>query len=436
MSIVRQMSQLLLRGSLANVTMANLTEEQQSHIDQVMLKVSSHPKMANHKARFIKELGSTIGADYREDRSTAEEEFQIAIWRGAVDLVYHNKYQFSCKSCSNTSYIGKNGRRKEFDRQYPICPSCNKVEISSTGDTQYFIGQFVDHHLFQSSYHDFNKDQQPPKCKSPILYHVVSSRYDNPTDILNDDEQMVKFFSEYLWNYFRQMLKENGRFEHHKSPKLISGPGHEILLEEILSLCKKMKIEHHYCKETQPKNEYIIGIYGLKTPPEFTCELLEILQKANNNNIHIRVNIDSIIIKRNDNAPILEAFVSKPEHVIMLSGHQSPNENEEGQNFTISQISYRTIGVEQMQQVNHTAIIDNEDVITAIRHSLPDGECQQVFDIWSGRGETFIEFSKEYGDKRACINHIARYMGITTRAVNQYKETIRINMLAHGMCPE
>lgn len=436
MSIVRQMSQLLLRGSLANVTMANLTDEQQKHIEATINKISSHPKMANHKARFMKELGSTIGADYKDDRAAAEEEFQIAIWRGAVDLIYHNKYKFSCRSCHKSAYVGKNGRRKDFDRQYPICPACHSVEVVKPGDTVFTVGQFVDHHLYQSAYADFTSEQVAPQCKTPISYQVINTRFDNPDIILNDDEQLVKFFSEYLWNYFRQMLKENSRFEHHKKPQLITGPGHEIILQEILSLCSKMKIEHYYGNDIIIKNEYSIIISGLKTPPEFTVEFLDILCKARNNNISITINDNSIIIKKQDDAPFLEAYVSKPEHVLMLNGQSNSDEEDEGQSFTISQISYRTIGAEQMCQEDHTALIDNEDVLSAIRHSLPDGECQRVFDIWSGRGDSFIEFTKQFGDKRACINHIARHMGITTRAVNQHKETIRINMLAHGMFPE
>jgi hypothetical protein len=196
-----------------------------------------------------------------------------------------------------------------------------------------------------------------------------------------------------------------------------------------------MKIEHHYDMMNQNNDEYYINIVGLKSPPEFTGELLDILLKAQNNNIIVVINENSIVVKKNANSPFMQAYVSKPEHVLMLNG-QSPNEEDDGQSFTISQVSYRTIGVEQMNQNDHVATIDNEDVLTAIRHSLPDGECQQVFDIWAGRGDYFEGFSEKYGDRRACINHIARYMGITTRAVNQHKETIRINMLAHGMYPD
>jgi hypothetical protein len=145
----------------------------------------------------------------------------------------------------------------------------------------------------------------------------------------------------------------------------------------------------------------------------------------------------TIKVHQNSDAPDLEAYIIKPEHVLVLDGYSSESDSDDdGKSFTISQVSYRTVGIERMQQEDHVTTIDTSDVIEAVRASLPDGECKQVFDIWAGRGQTYIEFSEEFGDGRACINHIARHLKITTRAVNQHKETIKVNMLAHGMMPE
>ena len=89
-----------------------------------------------------------------------------------------------------------------------------------------------------------------------------------------------------------------------------------------------------------------------------------------------------------------------------------------------------------MQQEDQTVIVDTSDVVDAVRNSLPDGDCKQVFDIFGGRGKAYLDFSEEFGDGKACINHIARHLKITTRAVNQHKEVIKVNMLAAGMTPQ
>lgn len=440
MPIVRQMPELLLRGSLANVTMVNLTDEEQNHVTDVMARIVSHPEMARHRSRFMKELGDTIGADYNDDRAAAEEEFQIAVWRATVSLLYHRKYTFECKSCNAVSYKTKLGRLKALDRRNPHCPNCGSVHVTHAGETDFEVGSFIHHIEFQAAYKDFTPAQDTPKCESPILYISGQETYDETqrSNILADDRQLVKFFGEFVWNYFRQQLKENNRVEHRKTPRRIIGPADFVIVQEVISLCSRMKLDFNYCSKTQPEHGiYNVSILGLQTPPEFTAEFIVLRQKGIEHGVIIECDNGTIKIHVTPNAPSLEAYIIKPEHVLVLDGYSSESDNDDdGKSFTISQVSYRTVGAERMQQEDHTIMIDTSDVIEAVRKSLPDGECQQVFDIWASRGQIYAEFSEEFGDNKACINHIALHLKITTRAVNQYKETIKINMLAHGMLPE
>jgi hypothetical protein len=420
--------------------MANLTDEEQDHVADVIERVATHPEMARHRSRFIKELGDTIGADYNDDRAAAEEEFKIAIWRAAVSLLYHRKYTFQCNSCGAVKYTTKSGRDKALDRQYPVCPNCGNVHVTDAGDTDLKEGHFIPNTEFQESYRDFTPAQNSPKCESPIHYIPGQGTYDENqrTNILTCDRQLVKFFGEFVWNYFRQTLKENNRVEHRKTPQQVYGPADYVLVQEILSLCSRMKLDFNYCPKTQPEHgAYHVTILGLQTPPEFTAELALLIRRGVEHGIIIECTNLAVKVLESSDAPMLEAYIVKPEHVLVLDGYTSDDGSEEdGKAFTISQVEYRTVGIERMQQDDHTITIDTADVIDAVRKSLPDGECQQVFDIWAGRGQTYIDFSEEFGDGRACINHIARHLHITTRAVNQHKETIKVNMLAHGMMPE
>jgi hypothetical protein len=438
MSIVRQMPELLLRGSLANVTMANLTVEEQAHVSEVMEKVVNHPEMARHKFRFITELGGTIGADYNDDRQAAEMEFNIAIWRAVVSLFYHRKYTFECLSCGSLTYTTKVGRVKALDRQYPVCPNCRNVRVTHQGETDFEKDSYVQGADFQKSYEDFTPVQDAPRCESPIRPISGEKIYNNPEAVINDDRQLVKFFGEFVWNYFRQILKENSRAEHRKTPQLIHGPGDYIIVQEIISLCSRMKLEFSYCSRTQPENGgYHIMITGLQTPPEFSAEFAVLRQKGINSGIIVDFTDNAIVVNQTTNAPTLEAFVVRPEHVLVVEGYSSESKKDpDGRSFTVSQVSYRTIGTERMHQEDQTENVDNSDVVNAVRNSLPDGDCKQVFDIFGGRGDAYIEFSEEYGDGKACINHIARHLKITTRAVNQHKEVIKVNMLAAGLTPQ
>lgn len=432
MAIVRQMSELYLRGSLANVTMANLNAEEQNHVAATVDYVTNHTEMVRHKSRFLKELGGTIGADYADDRLAAEEEYNIAIWRAVVNLLYHRKYTFQCEACGSGHYLTKRKKPKAIDRQQIPCPNCDNVRVVSAGDTELVPGSFITHQQFQDSYREFLPAQESPKCESAIKYISGEKAYENPDKILKDPRQLVKFFGEFLWNYFRQTLKENERPQHRKKPQKIYGPADCVIVEELLSLCTRMKIEFHYCSKTQPENgKYSIRLPGMQTPPEFTIELAMLNQRARQHNIIISHTTNSIDVLVSNDAPSIEAFVTKPEHVLILDTHSTTTDESEGKSFVISQVCYRTVRMDRMKQEDHVELIDAEDVMVAVRRALPDGDCQKVFDIWAGQGDTYLAFSNVHGDGTPCTNHIARFLGITTRAVNQHKDNIKLTYLAH-----
>ena len=432
MAIVRQMPELLLRGSLAKVTMANLTDDEQIHVAAVVDTVVNHPDMQKHKSCFLKELGDTIAADYSDDRRIAEEEFQIAVWRAAVNLYYHRKYTFKCGACGSGYYTTKRGKPTPLNRQQVPCPNCQNIIVTDAGDTDLKVGVFMLHEDFQNTYRNFKATQKAPRCESCIDFIPGDKIYDDPDEVINDPVQLVKFFGEFLWNYFRQTLKENSRAEHRKTPTKITGPADQIIVEELLSLCSRMKLDYNYCSRTQPElGFYSVHIIGLQTPPEFSAEFAVLRERARMYDIVITIDDMYIRVAVNPNACHIEAFVVKPEHVLVLDNHASESQsNEEGQVFTIEQISYRTVGLNKMQQEDHVGIVDNRDVMIAVRKALPDGDCQRVFDIWANEGDIYKKYSKEHGDKKPCINHIARFLGITTRAVNQHKDTIAVNCLA------
>jgi phage FluMu protein Com len=437
MALVRQMPELYLRGSLANVTMANLTEDEKFHVETIVEYVAKHPGMARHRAGVIEELGNTIGADYSSDKQCGDIEFQIAIWKATVELYYHRKYTFRCQACGASKYLTQRGTPTEINRQQEKCPNCKVVRVTDAGDTELEVGSYVNFDDFQASYKHFTQVQNAPKCESPIEYIPGAKKYQDPDSIVNCNTQLVKFFGEFVWNYFRQQLAENSRKEHRKEPKKICGRADYVITEEILSLCQRLKIDYNYCPRDQPSHGYYsITVVGLLTPPEFTAEFAVLRQKALNHNVVIECTPSEIRVVENSNAGELEAYVSKPEHVLVLDNHTKSGSDEEGDSFTISQLSFRTIGAQKMDQDDHVATIDASDVMIAVRESLPEGDCQAIFDIECGLGDIYHRFSEEYGDDKPKKNHISQFLGITTRSVNMCIENIRNVCLAHGLVPK
>jgi len=437
MALVRQMPELYLRGSLANVTMANLTEDEKLHVESIVEYVATHPGMARHRAGVIEELGNTIGADYASDKKCGDIEYQIAVWKGTVELFYHRKYTFHCRACGSDTWITQQGVPREINRQADKCPNCKQVRVTDAGDTDLEVGSYVTFDVFQDSYKYFDQTKRAPKCESPIDWIPGEKKYENPNDIINDDTQLVKFFGEFVWNYFRQQLAENVRKEHRKEPQKIVGRADKVITEEIIGQLSRLKCDFNYSHVDNPSNgRYTINVVGLLTPPELTAELAVLRKKATGLGIEVLCNPSEIQVVENADAGDLEAYVSKPEHVLVLDNHTKSGSDDESDSFTISQLSFRTVGAQKMDQDDHIATIDATDVMIAVRESLPEGDCQKIFDIQCGIGDVYDEFSERFGDDRPKKNHIAMFLGITTRSVNIYMENIRTVCLAHGLVPK
>ncbi len=84
-----QLAKLFLRGSLMNVTAANLTGEQLQTVNHLMDIVFTDTRLDNAKHKFCQILDATIGNEYK-NKEFAMAEVQITIWRTAVDVLYHN----------------------------------------------------------------------------------------------------------------------------------------------------------------------------------------------------------------------------------------------------------------------------------------------------------------------------------------------------------
>jgi predicted Zn finger-like uncharacterized protein len=245
MPIDRQVPMLCLRGSIANITMANIAEEEREHINTLTKQIAEHPELQPKRNSIIRGFAATIGADYRDDKAVADNEYYIAIWRGVVNLFYHRKYTFACKACQSSHYVTTRNKLALIDRQRVPCPNCLHVEIDEVGELNedgepisgFAKEQFVKLSEFRKVIKQLDSSQKVPTCRSCIKYIPGDKFYEDPDSIINDPDQIRKFFGEYAWNYCRQHIKENQRSEHKKTPRKIVGRADEIIYQELLALC-------------------------------------------------------------------------------------------------------------------------------------------------------------------------------------------------------
>lgn len=461
MATVRQMAELYLRGSLANVTMKNLTPEQVIFAEELTCNIAKHPEMRKHK-KIKKVLADTIRADYKSDPESADQEFKIAIWRGVVNLFFHKHYKFQCTACGATHRnIKTTGQMKPLDQAHTPCPVCNQIKIKNPGETSFTTGQIINFDDFQDSYKTFqrgiptfdstieaipgggyneetlNKLLAEKKITQKVYERRLQQfRYDDPESIIQDENQMTKFFGEFVWGYFKQQIRENKRPESQKKPTQIIGNADEIITQEIISSATKLKIPIIFCPKTQPENGWWhIGVIGLQTPPEFTYELIPIILRASEARIKILIEPTEIKIEHAKNSKQLKALVKRPEHIMVIDNNQSIDEKEIGQ-FSIDQISFKTIGGSKMELIDDTEKIDRIDVMEAIKNSLPDGDCQKIFEILKQDGDYYEGFRETFQyDTEPKQAHIAKFLNITTRRVKYHMSSIKLVCLTHQFTP-
>lgn len=436
MPIVRQLPELYLRGALANVTMVNLTPAETKKAEELTRHVADHPSMIKHRNQFIRELRQTIGGDYRDStslgRQSAEQEYFIAVWRAVVNLYFHKEYTFRCRNCKQSTYMTKRGKPHDIDRVQMPCPSCECVEVTKAGETNLVVGSFMDITDYQTASAVAVND--PPECASSIEVLTGANRYPNPDEILNDPQQVSKVFGEFVWNYFRQQIRENSRVEHGRTPQKIIGSADEVIVKEICCLCAKMRVQFNYCDKTQPElGIYHIQLHGLQTPPEFTAELVPLLHKATQYGIRIAITETELCVHQSLGSDVIEAYVVRPEHVMMLDDTASSGD-EAG--FSIDHVSFKTVGTNRMDQEDHIGRVEFTDVMDAVLDSLPDGHCQKICQLCMQEGELYERYSAAYGNGLPKQTHMAEFLGITTRSVKQYMGTIKMVCLANNLVPQ
>lgn len=428
MPAVRQMPKLYLRGSLSTITMASITEQDRHTVDDIVKYVAQHKQMVKHKHEIIKQFGVTIGGDYADDKIAAENEYNIAIWRGVLSLLYHRNYTFQCSSCQQKEYKTKRGKYKAIDQQSISCPNCNMTRLSTKGTIETedeFINYEHYRKLLTLGHHNCS-------ISTPIIPIPGEKKYQDPKEILDDPKQLKKFFGEFAWNYFRQHLKENKRTEHKKTPRLISGEADFVIAEEIRSLCDQMSVE---CIVNKDNTGYSAYIPMYQTAPEFSIEYSRINKKARNHGVELRIDGNTVHVEVTDttlNQQEIEAIVVKTEHVSMSENNSE--QNEDGLS-AIDQIDYHFVEGRKMILEDHVSMIETSDAIETVRKSLPDGTCKVIYDILCQSGETYDQYSDRFGIGDPKINHMAEYLGITTKAVNEFKNQIKLVCMSHGLTP-
>jgi hypothetical protein len=446
MSKVRQLSEVFLRGSLANVTMKNLTPEQQNRIEELMVVVGEHEVLAGHKQEFIYQLGSTIAADYHDNANAAQEEFQIAVWRGLVHLLYHTDYTFECSLCHSTSFLSQNNRITQFNRRFDFCPVCNCCLISEPCDSVFAENDALtqDEYLFVVERLQ-RECKRPPLTKSCILAISGAQKVEDPERILNDPEQLKKFFGSFIWNYFRQILLENPITKHQKRTVGLFGPTDKTASDAINLLLSDLKAFHVYNGYPEQSDLFplncscyaVICDPMLLSPSDFYPRLWEIREHLVSLGGELAINSNCIVVRDMQGQAPYSEFSASVNSEVQIVNNVVGRRGDDGDAIdVISQLE------DQHMLGDSTDTIEVREIVAHVQRCLPDGHCQAVFQLLSGVGPIYQDFVRQYPDTPRVNqgiphkNRMAKFLGCTPKDIKYCQQVIGVQLIAHGMVAE
>jgi len=251
--------------------------------------------------------------------------------------------------------------------------------------------------------------------------------------IKGDYIKRKKFFQTYLFNYLKQILKEN------KPPSIkeeleLSSPADDVLMEMICELLtdeknrKKNKVEHStlsedhshtiFCETGLIPQRMILQIAELKD--EF--EPMGVNVATSHNQIHITplFNLnDRFYAKMITRLKVKKAFV---KHV-SLDGP-----DDDSNNFR----DFCEYKAKPDITVYSEQIIDELDRISVIRSRLPEN-AREVLDLIVHTPDAYY---KEFRTERIHKNHVMQFLGKSQREVEEAFSAIKCHLLAEGLTPD
>jgi hypothetical protein len=285
-------------------------------------------------------------------------------------------------------------------------------------------------------------NKKPPRIKSCIKAVRGKSKIEDPERILNDPEQLKKFFGSFIWNYFRQILLENRITKHQKHEIDLIGPVDKTAADAINLLLGDLKVFRIYNGEPESSSIfpmshscYVINCDPmLFSPSDFYPRFWEIKEQLLALGGEIAINTNYIAIRdMRGRAPYVKFPVSVNSEVQIVNNIVGRRGDDGEQLDVISQLE------DQHMLEGGIAALESNESLLHVRRCLPDGNCQAVFQLLSGTGLIYQNFIQRFPDTIRTNqgiphqNRMAEFLGCSTKEIKQYQQTIGMQMMAHGM---
>lgn len=368
-----QLAKLFIRGSLANKTSKGLTREQLTEVEKHVMIVFNDPALGKAKYRFSSALSSTIGNEYK-DIDAGLHEVLITIWQATVDVLHHRPKK----------EIKKSLEKRGINADYIL--DLNIVDA-------------------QAEYEKITGEEAPEIDRT----------------ILTDRVQRKKFYQTYIFNYLRQILREN-KINKVKQEVSVTGPADQMTLDRIVNAIKNMKnkVDFSIIKEG---SSYIIDVNTNNIPFDGVLEINKIADEFEAHGIKIEYADNSVKIISTEECKIISTSIESDVRVNQVSmDYCKPNEDK---SMFRDHIESKLRGDKR----DEIELVEIKEGLKAVRNELNDKETE-VFDLLLKQPKEYYE---KYGYSSLKKTNMADWLGIDVKELNKMIESIRKEAEAAGL---
>lgn len=448
MARVFQLSECYLRGSLMAETAKHLSSAQKEHVASITAQLEQDPDLVRHCGRIVFQLEHTIACDY-SDRVAGTQDLRIALWRGVVYLFYHCDYTYRCAHCDAIEYQSQRGQAVKFTRRLESCPCCGFYEIQDPGASGLDAGTLIHKDEFLALITRLSTSGIPqvqmPSHRSCIMPVPGKKKIENPQAVIDDSVQRKKFFKQFIWNWFKQILKENAIRTHGPERTIIVGAIEEAVIKSIISYLNSRQIQYNYVPADNPHGgKYVMSFSSENLSPTERWVLYDIYREGLVHGAMISVGAYEWSFRDGSGSQMNYAPTTSGRFEIKDMGIRSPVISV----LTTQESRVAVVGSDNedmpnpVDQVEHTMYSDTEELerrelYDLILSELTNGNSRKIFSIFIGR-ELYEQFITQFPEsvRQPRQNQIAQFLGCTAKEVKRCMVEIRLRCIAHGIGPK
>jgi hypothetical protein len=253
-----------------------------------------------------------------------------------------------------------------------------------------------------------------------IMKAAVAALYGkNPTpQVITDPTQRKKWFQTWAFNYLRQILRENKpptikqQQTTHLPPEQAALNDLTKTIQHIINTQHNHKYKTQLKQHTNPPHTHPNGYFLPLNHWLYPIQLINDIQTLNTtylkHGITITITPTGINIQKKGTPTTIKTTQTTTQHI------------------KTTNIETHDPGDKPM-----TTTIEETDIITTLRQQIPD-HIKPILDIYIEDTRPH-DFTQKYGNKRPATNHVAQYLGLTTREIKQALNTIKNHCYALGL---